>query len=93
MAEPANTDESRMSETDTVVAALLREHDQLTTWVGTLSDDDLREPSGAGDRNVAQVLGHLGSSTVINLGTLHGALGEVRRSRRKSVAGRLTAEE
>ena len=58
-----------MSETDTVIAALRREHDQLTALVGTFTDDDLRRPSGASDWDVSQVLSHLGSAAVINLGT------------------------
>jgi uncharacterized protein (TIGR03083 family) len=65
-----------MSETDTVIAALRREHDQLTTLVGTFTEEDLRRPSGAGDWDVSQVLSHLGSAAVINLGTLRGALEE-----------------
>ena len=65
-----------MSETDTVIAALRREHDQLAALVGTFTDDDLRRPSGASDWDVSQVLSHLGSGAVINLGTLQSALGE-----------------
>lgn len=65
-----------MTDTDTVIAALGREHDLLASLVGTLTAEDLRRPSGAGDWNVSQVLGHLGSAAVINLGTLLGALGE-----------------
>ena len=65
-----------MSETDTVIAALRREHDQLTALVGTFTDDDLRRPSGASDWDVSQVLSHLGSAAVINLGSLQSALGE-----------------
>ena len=56
-----------MSETDTVIAALRREHEQLTALVGTFTDDDLRRPSGASDWDVSQVLSHLGSGAVINL--------------------------
>ena len=70
-----------MSETDTVIAALRREHDQLTALVGTFTDDDLRRPSGASDWDVSQVLGHLGSAAVINLGTLRSALGEAGANR------------
>ena len=36
----------------------------------------LRPPSGASDWDVSQVLGHLGSAAVINLGTLQSALAE-----------------
>ena len=65
-----------MSENDTVIAALRREHDQLATLVQTFTEEDLRRPSGASDWDVSQVLGHLGSAAVINLATLRGALGE-----------------
>ena len=65
-----------MSETDTVIAALRREHDQLTALVGTFTDDDLRRPSGASDWDVSQVLSHLGSAAMINLGSLQSALAE-----------------
>ena len=65
-----------MSEADGVIAALRRGHDQLTRLVGTFTEEDLRRPSGAADWDVSQVLGHLGSSAVINLGTLRGALGD-----------------
>ena len=65
-----------MSETDTVIAALRREHDQLTALVGTFTEEDLRRPSGASDWDVSQVLSHLGSAAVINLATLQGALKE-----------------
>lgn len=61
-----------MSDTDTVIAALRREHDLLSSLVGTFSDQDLRRQSGAGDWDASQVLGHLGSAAVINLGTLLG---------------------
>ena len=59
-----------MSETDNVIAALRREHDQLAALVSTFTEDDLRRPSGASDWDVSQVLSHLGSGAVINLGTL-----------------------
>ena len=62
-----------MSETDPVIAALRREHDQLSALVRTFTDDDLRRPSGASDWDVSQVLSHLGSAAVINLGTLQTA--------------------
>ena len=65
-----------MSETDTVIAALRREHEQLTALVGTFTEDDLRRPSGASDWDVSQVLSHLGSGAVLNLATLQGALKE-----------------
>lgn len=65
-----------MSDTDTVIAALRREHDLLSSLVGALTDEDLRRQSGAAEWNVSQVLGHLGSGAVINLGTLLSALGE-----------------
>ena len=65
-----------MSEADVVIAALGREHDLFSSLVGTLTAEDLRRPSGAADWDVSQVLGHLGSGAVINLGTLRGALGE-----------------
>lgn len=65
-----------MSEADTVIAALRREHDLFLSLVGTLTEEDLRRPSGATDWNVSQVLGHLGSAAVINLDTLRGVLGE-----------------
>lgn len=58
-----------MSETDNVISALSREHDQLAALVSTFTGDDLRRPSGASDWDVSQVLSHLGSGAVINLGT------------------------
>lgn len=64
------------TETDVVIAALRRGHDQLTALVGTFTDDDLGLTSGATDWDVSQVLGHLGSAAVINLATLQSALGE-----------------
>jgi uncharacterized protein (TIGR03083 family) len=73
---PSPTRESAMSETDAVIAALRREHDGLAALVGTLTDDDLVRPSGASDWDVSQVLSHLGSAAVINLGTLQSALSE-----------------
>lgn len=66
-----------MSETDGVITALRTEHDIVTAVVAGLSDDDLVRPSGASEWDVSQVLSHLGSGAVINLGTLQGALGEV----------------
>ena len=71
-----------MSETDNVIAALRREHDQLAALVSTFTEDDLRRPSGASDWDVSQVLSHLGSGAVINLGTLQSALGEAGRADR-----------
>ncbi len=65
-----------MSETDNVIAALRREHDQLVALVSTFTEEDLRRPSGASDWDVSQVLSHLGSGAVINLATLQSALGE-----------------
>lgn len=65
-----------MSEADDVIAALRTEHDTLAGLVAELSDDDLVRPSGASEWDVSQVLSHLGSGAVINLGTLQETLGE-----------------
>lgn len=81
-----------MSETDVVIAALRTEHDALAALASRLSDQDLLFPSGAADWDVSQVLGHLGSAAVLNLGTMQAAAGESgERQTPESVWGRWNA--
>ncbi|GAA2293111.1 hypothetical protein GCM10010149_46010 [Nonomuraea roseoviolacea subsp. roseoviolacea] len=55
----------QISSPDAVIAALRTEHDRLAGLVPAFGEDDLARPSGAAERDVSQVLGHLGSGAEI----------------------------
>ena len=59
---------------DRTIAALRATHDDLSTLVPGLTDEQLTGPSGAAEWTVAQVLSHLGSGAEISLATLETAL-------------------
>jgi len=61
---------------DRVVAALRANHDTLAALVPTLSEEQLRAPSGAAEWTVAQVLSHLGSGAEISRKPIATAAGE-----------------
>jgi uncharacterized protein (TIGR03083 family) len=63
-----------MSNADQVIDALSAVHDDLDRRVVSMTDDDLRGPSGASEWTVAQVLSHIGSGAEITRGTLEAAL-------------------
>lgn len=57
------------------ITALRATHDELTTLVPDLFEQQLRGPSGAADWTVAQVLSHLGSGAEIALAGLTATIG------------------
>jgi uncharacterized protein (TIGR03083 family) len=59
--------------TDETIAADHRTYEGLAGLVGTLTDEQLTQPSGAAEWTVAQVLSHLGSGAQITLETLQAA--------------------
>ncbi len=59
---------------DRTITALRTTHDTLAALVPTLSEDQLRGPSGAAEWTVAQVLSHLGSGAEIALAGLTATL-------------------
>ena len=61
---------------DATISALRSTHDELVAVVRGLTDEQLRDPSGASEWPVAQVLSHLGSGAEIGLATLAAATGE-----------------
>lgn len=58
---------------DETIAADHRTYERLARLVGTLTDEQLTQPSGASGWTVAQVLSHLGSGAEITLETLRAA--------------------
>lgn len=58
---------------DQIIHALRAGHEELAALVRDLKDDDLREPSGASEWQVSQVLSHLGSGAEIGLAALTAA--------------------
>lgn len=61
---------------DRVVAALRANHNALAALVPTLSEENLREPSGATGWSIAQALSHLGSGAEIARKPIATATGE-----------------
>jgi uncharacterized protein (TIGR03083 family) len=59
---------------DRTIAALRVTHDELTSVVTGLSDEQLSAPSGASQWTVARVLSHLGSGAEIALATVGAAI-------------------
>ena len=59
---------------DATVSALRSTHDELTTVVRGLTDEQLLAPSGASEWSVADVLSHLGSGAEIGSETVRTAL-------------------
>src|SRR4051794_41600055 len=59
---------------DETIAADHRTYERLARLVGTLTDEQLTQPSGASGWTVAQVLSHLGSGAEITLETLRAGL-------------------
>src|SRR4051812_9441303 len=64
---------------DETIGADHRTFERLARLVGTLTDDQLTQPSGASEWTVAQVLSHLGSGAEITLDTLRAAQAGVDR--------------
>jgi uncharacterized protein (TIGR03083 family) len=58
---------------DQTIEADHQTYERLARLVGSLSDDQLTQPSGASEWTVAQVLSHLGSGAEITLATLRAA--------------------
>jgi uncharacterized protein (TIGR03083 family) len=58
---------------DRTIDADHRTYERLARLVGTLTDDQLTQPSGASEWTVAEVLSHLGSGAQITLDTLRAA--------------------
>jgi uncharacterized protein (TIGR03083 family) len=58
------------------IAVLRRSHDDLAAKAATMSEGDLRRPSGSREWDVSQVLSHLGSGAEIALGGLEAALAD-----------------
>jgi len=58
---------------DRTIDADHRTYERLARLVGSLTDDQLTQPSGASEWTVAQVLSHLGSGAEITLDTLRAA--------------------
>jgi len=65
---------------DETIGADHRTFERLARLVGTLTDDQLTQPSGASEWTVAQVLSHLGSGAEITLDTLRAAQAGVDRA-------------
>ncbi len=61
---------------DATISALRSTHDELVAVVRGLTDEQLRDPSGASEWPVAQVLSHLGSGAEIGRATLRAATGD-----------------
>lgn len=68
--EPQNT----TSRTARTIAALRATHEELAALVATLTDAQLRGPSGAAQWKLADVLSHLGSGAEIGLAGLRATL-------------------
>lgn len=62
------------SHADRWIEAARRTHDELVAVVSGLDDDALAAPSGCSEWDVAQVLGHLGSTAQIGLTTVNAPL-------------------
>ena len=71
------TDTGRLA--DSAIGALRTHHEDLATRVRGFDDDDLGRRSGASGRQVAQVLGHLGSGAEITLAGLQAAVSGAER--------------
>jgi uncharacterized protein (TIGR03083 family) len=65
---------------DATIEADHRTYERLARLVGTLTDDQLTQPSGASEWTVARVLSHLGSGAQIHLETLRAAQAGVERA-------------
>jgi uncharacterized protein (TIGR03083 family) len=65
---------------DATIAADHRTYQRLASVVGTLTGNQLTQPSGASEWTVAQVLSHLGSGAEITLATLRAAQSGVGRA-------------
>jgi uncharacterized protein (TIGR03083 family) len=65
---------------DATIEADHRTYERLARLVGTLTDDQLTQPSGASEWTVAQVLSHLGSGAEITLAGLRAAQAGVDRA-------------
>src|SRR4051812_48669778 len=63
-----------MTEAEGVIAALRAEYDTIAAIAGTLDQDGLTGPSGAGEWTVADVLSHLGSGSEIHLAALNASV-------------------
>src|SRR4051794_41870797 len=72
---------------DETIGADHRTFERLARLVGTLTDDQLTQPSGASEWTVAQVLSHLGSGAEITLDTLRAAQAGVDRAPDANAAG------
>src|SRR3954469_12969873 len=72
---------------DETVDADHRTVERLARLVGTLTDDQLTQPSGASEWTVAQVLSHLGSGAEITLDTLRAAQAGGDRAPEPNAAG------
>ncbi|MFI5925663.1 maleylpyruvate isomerase family mycothiol-dependent enzyme [Micromonospora sp. NPDC051543] len=59
---------------DQIIHALRAGHEELAALVRDLKDDDLRQPSGASEWQVSQVLSHLGSGAEIGLAGLNASI-------------------
>lgn len=59
---------------DRTITALRTGHDELAAFVGTMTPDDLTQPSACAEWDISQVLSHLGSGAEIGLATLEAAL-------------------
>jgi uncharacterized protein (TIGR03083 family) len=59
---------------DRTITALRTGHDELATFVATMTPDDLTQPSAATEWTISQVLSHLGSGAEIMLASLETAL-------------------
>ncbi len=62
------------NQADQTITALRTGHNELAALVGSMTPDDLTQPSAAAEWDISQVLSHLGSGAEIWLATLEAAL-------------------